>query len=294
MDTARYRAFLLSVETGSFSSAAKILNYTPSGVSQLVSALESEVGFPLLQRTNKGVTATSEGKHLLVAVRSLLNQEERIQQLISEVKGLAIGDIIIASYSSMATCWLPAIIRAFQNDYPNINIHLMESQRKNILKQLDTARADLGFLSLQDNMPYDCIPLAEVPLIALLPQNHPFANEASFPVEQSKKEQLVVCAFGHDDDIESFFKKYDITPNIHFFTLESATSLAMIENGLCIRITNQLVSQSLPSFRVVSLPLDPPEQLTMGIALPSLKNAAPAVKKFIEYAVRMLTKEEVN
>ena len=40
METARCRAFLAAAETGSFSKAAEALSYTPSGVNQLVSALE--------------------------------------------------------------------------------------------------------------------------------------------------------------------------------------------------------------------------------------------------------------
>ena len=40
METARCRAFLAAAETGSFSKAAEALSYTPSGVNQLVTALE--------------------------------------------------------------------------------------------------------------------------------------------------------------------------------------------------------------------------------------------------------------
>lgn len=50
METARGKAFVAAVETGSFSRAAERLGYTTSGVSQLVSALEQELGFPLLIR----------------------------------------------------------------------------------------------------------------------------------------------------------------------------------------------------------------------------------------------------
>ena len=39
METARCRAFLAAAETGSFSRAAEMLRYTPSGVNQLVTAL---------------------------------------------------------------------------------------------------------------------------------------------------------------------------------------------------------------------------------------------------------------
>ena len=42
METARCRAFLAAAETGSFSRAAEVLRYTPSGVNQLVSALEKD------------------------------------------------------------------------------------------------------------------------------------------------------------------------------------------------------------------------------------------------------------
>lgn len=56
METSRCKAFTAAAETGSFSKAAELLSYTPSGVSQLVTALEADLGFALLRRTNKGVT----------------------------------------------------------------------------------------------------------------------------------------------------------------------------------------------------------------------------------------------
>ena len=69
METARCRAFLAAAETGSFSKAAEALSYTPSGVNQLVTALEKELGFPVFRRNTKGVTLTENGELLLPAVR---------------------------------------------------------------------------------------------------------------------------------------------------------------------------------------------------------------------------------
>lgn len=54
METARCRAFLAAAETGSFSKAAEALSYTPSGVNQLVTALEKELGFPGIPAEYKG------------------------------------------------------------------------------------------------------------------------------------------------------------------------------------------------------------------------------------------------
>lgn len=50
MELDRYRALVCAIETGSLSAAAEALQYTPSGVSRMVAALEEETGVPLLLR----------------------------------------------------------------------------------------------------------------------------------------------------------------------------------------------------------------------------------------------------
>ena len=106
MESARCKAFVTAAETGSFSKAGEVLGYTPSGVSQLVTSLERELGLPLLGRNRKGVTLTENGRRLLPAVREFLQQENRIYQLAGEMSGLLVGSVTIATYSSVATHWL--------------------------------------------------------------------------------------------------------------------------------------------------------------------------------------------
>ncbi len=78
METARCRAFLAAAETGSFSRAAEMLRYTPSGVNQLVTALEKEIGFSLFSRSTKGVALTANGQLLLPVIREILHQEDKL------------------------------------------------------------------------------------------------------------------------------------------------------------------------------------------------------------------------
>ena len=114
METARCRAFLAAAETGSFSRAAEMLRYTPSGVNQLVTALEKEIGFSLFSRSTKGVALTANGQLLLPVIREILHQEDKLFELSAQMNGLLIGTVTIAAYSSIATHWLPAVIRDFQ------------------------------------------------------------------------------------------------------------------------------------------------------------------------------------
>ena len=86
MDTSRYRAFVQASDQGSLSKAAKTLNYTPSGVSQLITALERDLGFSVLERNPHGVQPTSEGSRILPAARAVIQEEERLLQVSSEIK----------------------------------------------------------------------------------------------------------------------------------------------------------------------------------------------------------------
>jgi DNA-binding transcriptional LysR family regulator len=291
METARCKAFLYSAETGSFSRAAEKLNYTPSGVSQLVSAMEEDMGFPLLHRSRKGVRLTEAGKTLLPAVRNFLQQEARIYQLAGEIRGLSIGEITIGTYPSISAHWLPQVIRSFQERYPQIKINLREGIQQEIREWLDDARADLAFFSYIEPMPYDWFPLAEDEMVAVLPRVHPLAGADRYPLKYLEKDGFIMPALGRDVDVVHLLEKNRLEPNIVFSTVENYAVLSMIENGLGMSVMNRLVTRKWDC-DVAMLPLDPPEKLTLGIAVPDWDQAPPAVRRFVELAVKMLSQAE--
>lgn len=76
----RYEIFLKVCETGSFSKAAEALNYTQSGISQMMATLEEELEVQLFARVNRGVTLTDNGTRLLPYIREMANQKARLRQ----------------------------------------------------------------------------------------------------------------------------------------------------------------------------------------------------------------------
>ena len=179
MESVRAKAFLESVERGSFKAAADALGYTPSAVSQLVAALEKDLKLNLLVRSKKGVTVTPEGRRLLPIVRSFLAREKEMYELASEMQGLSVGNLTIAAYPSIATTWLPELVRTFQRDYPDIEFSIMEGVRQDLFHNLDQHVADMAFLAYAEPMDYEWIPLAEEEMIAVLPEGHPLADAAA-------------------------------------------------------------------------------------------------------------------
>ena len=287
MDTARYRALVASVDTGSFTKAAELLNYSTSGVSQLVNALEDELGMPLLVRSRRGVTLTPAGETLLPSVRAVIQDEDRLQQTASELNGLMRGELRIATYSSISSHWLPRLIKEFQRDYPQVHIHLMEGVRQEVYQWLSEARADMAFLSKVPDTPYDWIPLAKDPMVALLPKDHPLAGESAYPLSAVEKEAFIMPAMGRDDDLAELFEQEGIRPSIVYSTIETFAAIAMIENGLGMTVTNNLITENWQA-DVVKLPLDPPRHITMGILVPDRSAMSPAARKFVQYAIRLI------
>lgn len=291
MESARCKAFMYAADTGSFTKAAERLNYTPSGVSQLVGALENETGLTLLRRTRKGVTLTPDGEILLPAVREFLEKENRIYELAAEVKGLLVGSVTIAAYSSISTHWLPEVIRDFEQDYPQIEIRLMEGIRQEVTRWLDEKKADIGFLSYQEPMPYEWTPLDYDEMLAVLPKDHLYASKESYPLINCETDSFIMPALGRDDDVVSLFERNGIKLNIHFTTLENFATMAMIEKGLGMSVMNNLITEKW-NCDILKIPVDPPSRITLGLAVPSYKQASPAVKRFIKYAVERLKKIE--
>jgi len=289
METSRCKAFYAAATLGSLTAAAERLGYTPSGVSQLITALEDDLGFKLLERTKRGVRLTSEGARLLPEIRIFLNSEYTLYGLASDIKGLAVGTVNVASYPSVATYWLPEVIKKFGEDYPGIKINLLEGIRQEMKDWLDEGTADMGFLTYSEPMDRDWIPLADDRMVAVLPKDHRYAAESHYPISACGEDDFIMPALGHDVDVENLLKEYQIEPRIKFTTMENPVMFALIQSGLGMTITNELCT-TIWADRLAIKPLDPEIQVTFGIALPRDRHRSPAVKKFIEYSVRMLTK----
>ncbi len=290
MDTARYKAFLASAELGSFSAAAEELNYTPSGVSQLVNALEKELGIVLLHRSRKGVAPTAEAERLLPAMRGVLQQEEQIEQLVAEMNGLQIGSVTIASYFSIATHWLLRVIRDFQKAYPQIEIKLLEGTRREIEDRLDSRQADMAFFSYMEPMRYAWLPLAEEPILAILPPSHPLAQAKAYPLSHCAEDQFIMPEYGADDDVMAILHQNGVYPNVRFFTRDNFAAIPLVEQGIGISIMNELLTKRW-EYDVRKLPLDPPQKTTFGIAALDFKRLSPAAARFLKFAAERLRKD---
>ncbi len=281
MDRTKVKIFLYVVDSGSLTKAAGAFGYTTSGISHMMSAMEEEVGFPLLIRSRTGVTPTANAERLIPILRSQLSWDEQLQQTISEISGMNSGSITIAAYSCIASQWLPKVISRFHRDYSAIEINLLEGTWQEVANYLSEHRADMGFYSYQPSIKYHWIPLKNDNMVVAVPPDHPLASHSSVLLSDLDGENIIMPAYGMDMDVQNLLK--DRKPRCQFTTLENYSAFGMVEQGLGLVITNELITKGRVNQMKV-LPLDPPQSINLGVAFPSDTQLTPAAAKFIEYA----------
>ena len=284
MENSKFKAFIECINKGSVSAAADSLGYTPSAVSQLITALEKELGLKLLKRSQKGVSLTAEGKELEPAIRKCLADEEAVMQLAADIKGISTGTLTIASYPSAAITWLPRIIRRFKNDYPGININIVENIRSDIFEHLENNAADMAILVYSEPMPYEWIPLTEVEVVAAVPEDNPYASAEAFPIKEMENYDFIMGSWGDEKEMFDILDKHDVKPNIKYTTYDIPVTIGLVRMGLGISMVNALGAQYWEG-HYSKLPLEPREYITFGIAIPSRKRLSKAAEKFLSYAI---------
>ncbi len=282
MNLQKYLSFVKTVEYGSFTKTAEILNYTQSGVSRMIADLEKEWGITLLERSKSGVKPTSDGMKLLPYAQSLCADFDKLKMRVDELRDLQSGLIRIGTFSSVATHWLPNIIKEFQKDYPNIDYELLLGDYTEIEEWIHTGRVDCGFLRLPTHSDFETFFLEHDKLMAIIPENHPLANCDKFPVTALCNEPFMLLEKGAKAEISEIFERNNLTPNVKFTTWDDYAVMSMVESGLGIAILPELILKRVP-YKIIAKELDIQAYRDIGLALRDKKTASRAVKRFIEY-----------
>lgn len=287
MDINKYALFVDVAETKNFTKTGERMGYTQPGVSHILKSMETELGFPLFIRTKRGITLTPNAETILPIVRSMLAVNEQLEQTIAALKGLDTGHLTIASFASISRNWLPTVIHAFQQDYPGIEIELLEGGTDDIVGWLNDNVADLGLVSRRHTEDLEWISLYEDPLMAILPKSFSTSCK-SYPIMDMAAQPFIISAVGTDYDIHHALESSGIKPNIRFSSMDDLAIVSMVANNLGVSILPKLVIEGMDD-QVLTLPLDPYFTRELGIAYSSAGNLTPAARHFIEKVQEVLS-----
>jgi len=278
----KYMAFITTVECGSFTKAAEKLHYSQSGISRMIGDLEKEWKVALLDRDRNGVSLTSDGQMLIPYAKDVIRDYRRLQTQVDELGGLKAGMIRIGTFSSVATHWLPNIIKEYQKDYPNIDYELLLGDYEEIEQWIREGRVDCGFMKLPAGTDLESIFLEQDPYMAVLPKGHPLAGAEKFPVRDFAKEPFLLLEHGKKEEVSEYLMQQGIAADIRFTTWDDYAIMSMVESGLGISILPKLILRRVP-YKITAVPLSVPLNRSIGLVLKSSRSASLAARKFLDY-----------
>jgi DNA-binding transcriptional LysR family regulator len=190
------RAFIASVDEGSFSAAARKLRRTQSVVSDLVSGLEAQMGVRLFDRSARCPTLTRAGIALLANARGIV---AGIDFMKARAKGISTG--LEPELSAVVDVLFPmaAITDAangFQKQFPGTPLRLFVDALRATYQRVLDGTASVGVLAVLPNVPSSLSSerLAGVALVMVAARHHPLASfKGTIPKsELAKHVQLVL------------------------------------------------------------------------------------------------------
>jgi DNA-binding transcriptional LysR family regulator len=282
MNGNRYEIFLKVVELGNITRAAEALNYTQSGVSHAIAALEKETGFALFRRSSNGVTLTDNGKQILERVQSLVNQQRSLAQTIANINHNVAGTIRVGTFTSVSSQWLPGIIRSFSERYPLVDFELLDGNYDEIMEWITQGKIDCGFLTAPVPETLSFLPLKQDPLLVLMEPGHPLTQMETLSLEDIIKEPFIMPMKGSDNDIRAVLRDTPTPPRVKYTLNDDISVMAMVANGFGISIMPELIIRNV-TFPMARRPLDPPQYRNIGIVSLPVSAVTIVARAFLQY-----------
>jgi len=267
VDFYKLRSFCAVVETGSFSRAAEILFYTQAAVSRQISALEAELGYPLLERTGKKFTVNQNGNLVFNFTKQLQKDYALLKDKLEELNTSLKKEIHFGSTNHFGIYLVPKLLGIFKQQYPSIPTHFYADFFPDILNQLNQGTVSFAFMpespSMLGNPRYFCRLFYQDEMILVFPPDHPLNSFSEVCSAQLKEYPLLISQkkSGAREFIENHLSQMGISLEkmVDLYSTEGAKHGVI--NGLGISllpyhtVKNEIARGILVSRRVSDMPL---------------------------------------
>jgi DNA-binding transcriptional LysR family regulator len=143
LDVKKLQILLAVAQHGSVTTAATVLGYTPSAVSQQLLRLEREVGQPLMHRRPWGMDPTDAGQLLVGHAARMLRYLVAAESELHEVRS---ARIVLGTSPSLASSFLPQVVSQFRQRHPEIRLEIRTERQRQLKELLEDGTVDLAVL----------------------------------------------------------------------------------------------------------------------------------------------------
>ena len=148
MSDFRLRVFQAVARHLSFTKAAQELFVTQPAVTKHIHELEKQYEQRLLERRGNRVTLTEAGRLLLAHAEAVAASAQQLDDQLHALRDPdeAAGRLRLGASTTLSQYVLPAILPAFQQRYPRVQLTLLNANSERIAEALLHGELDLGFV----------------------------------------------------------------------------------------------------------------------------------------------------
>ncbi|QBI53195.1 LysR family transcriptional regulator [Streptomonospora litoralis] len=188
LDLRRLQLLKEFAEQGTIAGTAEALGYTPSAVSQQLSALERQAGTPLLDRTARSAELTDSGRLLVVHAEQILAMVEAAESVLAAQSDVAVGTVTVTAFPTAAVAFAPLLAQSLRR-HEGMQLVLRQSVGEAGARQVSSAEVDIAVIDDWSGRRPESgagklrhLHLLHDPLVLALPTDHPLADTRR-PVE---------------------------------------------------------------------------------------------------------------
>lgn len=200
LDLRRLRVLSAVVRTGSVRAAAEQLGYTPSAVSQHVTALERETSTVLLEKAGRGVRPTDAARLLAGVSDEVHDRLADAEAALASLRAGRTGRLHLTSFPSAGASLVPPAVAAFRQVHPDVELVLGVAEPDEALPALRAGDVDVAVV-VEPFAPAEAplddlhrVHLLADPYAVLLPAGHRLADQADVDLADLAHEPWVDTA----------------------------------------------------------------------------------------------------
>jgi DNA-binding transcriptional LysR family regulator len=283
------RVFVRTVESGSFSAAARRLRMTPAVVSYRIQSLEDSLGSRLFTRTTRSMNLTEAGQVFLEHCREVMAAVERAEASVAAVTGAsARGTLHITAPLGLGRQALAPMVARYRALQPNTDVrlrlsdHLLDLVREGVDLAIRMARMEDSSFTLRKIAEIRRVLCASPAYLERrgAPQTpYDLANHdcllLRFPGSQQYRWTLV-----HQGDVMTV----PISGPLDADDGDVLTQWALDGLGIVLKPLFEVAAHIAAGSLVELLPDAPPQSVTLGILYPSRRMLPPRTKTFMDLA----------
>jgi LysR family hydrogen peroxide-inducible transcriptional activator len=253
---------LAVAEHGNFTTASEKCFVTQPTLSMQVQKLEEELGVTIFNRSTKPLQVTEVGKKVLIQAKKIVEESSRMNDVISEEKGIIGGSLKVGIIPTVSPTLLPLFLNIFIKKHKNVELKIEEYNTDIISKKLEDNTIDCAIAATPlNNSRIIERPLYYEPFVAYVPKHHFLSGNKSLEISDLSNSDLLILEDGHcfRNQVLNLCTLEDLNKQYELKSGSFETLINLSNNGPWMTIIPYLHSNNLSTNNIQNIiPFDDP------------------------------------